>query len=64
MGPVLDRGVGPKNRQFLVATQRLYKRVCSSVRGIIRPSVTSYFLGLLGAPNAVYTALFGKFVNR
>ena len=29
-----------------------------SVRRMVRPSVTSYFFGLLGATNAVYTALF------
>ena len=37
---------------FLVATKRLYKSVCPSVR----PSVTLSFFGLLGATNAVYTA--------
>ena len=41
-------------RSFLVATKRLYMRVRPSVRW----SVTSYFFGLLGATNAVYTALF------
>ena len=49
---------------FLVATKRLYMRV--SVRPSVGPSdgrmdgrsVTSSLFGLLGATNAVYTALF------
>ena len=47
---------------FLVATKRLYMRVCPSVGRMdgwsVGWSVTSYFFGLLGATNAVYTALF------
>ena len=46
--------------RFLVATKRLYMRVCPSVRPsvgwMVRRSVTSYFFGLLGATNAMYTA--------
>ena len=41
---------------FLVSTQRLYMRVCPSVRRSVGWSVTSYFFGLLGANYAVYTA--------
>ena len=53
---------------FLVATKRLYMRVCPSVgpsdgRSVGR-SVTSYFFGLLRATNAVYTALFKRITLR
>ena len=44
--------------RFLVATKRLYMRVCPSVRRMVGWSVTSSFFSLLGATNAVYTALF------
>ena len=44
-------------KEFLVATKRLYKRVCSSIgSSIVRmvgPSVASYFFDLLGATYAV-----------
>ena len=46
---------------FLVATKRLYKSVCPSVGPSVRPSVRMSVMlllfGLLGATNAVYTAL-------
>ena len=44
---------------FLVATKRLYMRVCPSVGRMVRRSVRNqFFFGLLGATNVVYTALF------
>ena len=46
---------------FLVATKRLYMRVCPSDGRSVGRSVTSYFFGLLGATNAVYTALLIDF---
>ena len=55
---------------LLVATKRLYKSVCPSVgpsvrRSVgrsVRPYVTLLLFGLLGATNAVYTALFCYFL--
>ena len=51
-----------RQNQFLVATKRLYMRVCPSVGPSVgwsvRPSLTRFFFGLLGATNSVYTALF------
>ena len=41
-------------KEFLVATKRLYKRVCLA----IRPLASWFFFGLLGATYAIYTALF------
>jgi len=43
---------------FLVATKRLYKSVCPSVRWSVGPYVMLSLFGLLGATYAVYTALF------
>ena len=47
---------------FLVATKPLYMSVCPSVGYSVGPSVgrsvTLSLLGLIGATNAVYTALF------
>ena len=40
-------------KEFLVATKRLYKRVCLAIRLLV-----SWFFGLLGATYAIYTALF------
>ena len=40
---------------------RLYMRVCPFDGWTVGRSVTSYFFGLLGATNAVYTALFLSF---
>ena len=45
---------------FLVATKRLYKSVCPSVGPWVGPYVMLLLFGLLGATNAVYTALFYK----
>ena len=51
-----------KNRMereiFLLATKWLHKRVCPSVGPSIRPRVMLSLFGLLGATQAVYTALF------
>ena len=45
---------------FLVVTKRLYMSVCPSVGWSVRPSVKLSLFGLLGATNAVYTALFRR----
>ena len=44
--------------QFLVATKRLYKSVCPSIRPSVPRSVKPSLFDLLGATHAVYTALF------
>ena len=58
---VIRRFLYKVQNRFLIATKRLYKSVCPSAGPSIGPSVLSVTLslfGLLGATDAVYTALF------